>query len=122
MQALAVVRQKGVEVYQGINPGRNNIGDAGNDHAAIRVPDQDDVTKTFPVREIDDVVDMRLQRYGVAVEVRALSESRQRRGEDRVTGSAQKVGEFSIAPPTVPRPMHEYECWTLRVWMAHQAF
>jgi hypothetical protein len=46
-QALAVFRHEGVEIDHLRDPLARAVGDTRGDHAAIAVPDQDDVAQVF---------------------------------------------------------------------------
>jgi hypothetical protein len=58
----------------------STVGGPGDDHATVAVTDQDRVAQIFVLQQGDDVVDVAVEVDTGAKQVRALCQTRQRRG------------------------------------------
>ena len=61
VQALTILRNKGIEVDQGINPLWDAIRDTGNHAAPVGVTAQYYPRQSLPLNEIDDISNMGVQ-------------------------------------------------------------
>jgi len=101
-KGLAVLGNEGVEVDERANSVRQSVDDVAYDDAAVRVSDQDDITKVFPDQQIDDVHDMGVEADVAAQEMTAFPEASQRRSEDPMTFRRQQVTYPLPAPAAMP--------------------
>lgn len=92
------------------------LGYAGDDHAAIGVPDKHDVAELKPFDGVDDVEDVGLQVHVARQKVRSLAQSRQRRHHNGVTVSKQPVRQACPTPSAVPSAMYQNEMCQLRTF------
>ena len=60
-QALAVLRNEGVQVDQGADAIREAVRDTGDHEAAVRVTTQHEVGQFPPLNQVDHVLDVRVQ-------------------------------------------------------------
>src|SRR5258708_9658423 len=104
-KGLAVLGNEGVEIDKRANSVRQSVSDVAYDDAAVRVSDQDDVTKVFPDQQIDDVRDMSVEADVAAQEMAAFPEAGQRRSEDPMTFRRQHPTSTLPAPPAIPAPL-----------------
>jgi hypothetical protein len=106
-RALAVLRHEGIEVHETCDALRHAIGGAGNHHAAVAVAEQHHAIKLLRLEHADNVLDMRLEVYRGAGEVRPLPEAGEGRRVDLVTGAAQQGRQALPAPAAVPRAVDQ---------------
>src|SRR5262249_6012499 len=100
------------EVIQLVDVGgplRNLIDNAGDDHSAGAVPDQDDTAQILVLQEIDDVLDMNVEADVGASEMRALAEAGESGGINIVAAPTQQRGYFLPTPATKPGWMNQHE-------------
>jgi len=86
------------------------IRDAGRDHTAVGVADQDHVVQILRLEHRDDVLDMRVEAYIRVAEMRALAEARVGRRPQLVTGAKHQRAHLLPRPAGRPRAMRHHEC------------
>src|SRR5262249_34674296 len=76
--ALAVLRDKRIEIYDICNPLRHAVGDACNYHPAGTASDENDLMEVLKFKDTRDVLDMSLKPDLAAYQMRSLAESGER--------------------------------------------
>jgi hypothetical protein len=106
---FAVAWRERVEVGQESDPLWNAVGHTRHDHASVALAAQDDVFELLELDDGDDVVDV-IREGGVGrADAFALTETRQRGGEDLVAAASECVGDGSPLPAAAPCSVYEYE-------------
>jgi hypothetical protein len=88
-ECLPILRQKGIEVYEMVDPGRGRLGYPGDDHAAVAVADQHHVLQIleleyrYYIRGVGVEIDLRLE------EMRSFSQSGERGCDDIMAGGTE---------------------------------
>ena len=65
VERLAISGDKGIHINKVANPLGHTIADAGDDHAAVTVADQNDVVKVFAFDDAENVLDVGLEVFTV---------------------------------------------------------
>jgi hypothetical protein len=107
-QRLAVDRVGRVQVHQLADPVGGPVGDAGDHHAAVAVPDEHHVAEVLPPEQVHDVGDVGVEVDARPQQVRPLPQPGQRRGVHLVTGGAQEPGDLLVAPAAVAASVDEH--------------
>jgi hypothetical protein len=84
-QRLAVPRHERVDVQEPRDPVRDAVGDRGDDHAAVALPDEHDIVEVVELEVLEHVLDVRPEVDGRRGEMTALAEPGQRRPRHLVT-------------------------------------
>src|SRR4029079_12301974 len=106
-ERLTVGRRGRVEVDELADPVARAVGDTGDHHAAVAVPDEDHVAQVFELQQRDDVADVEVEVDVGAHEVRAFAETGERRRVDIVTRRDQEPNDARVAPPAVPTAVNQ---------------
>jgi len=99
---------RGVEVDDAPDPIGSPVADSGDHHAAVAVPDEDDVAQVFVVEHGGDVADVQVEIDGRTEKVRALAEAGERRRVHVVTVGPQEPRDALVAPTAVTAPVHQH--------------
>jgi len=91
------------------DPFRRLIGDAGEDHSAGAIPDQDDTGQILVLQKIGDILDMNSEANFGASKMRAFPKPSKRGGKDIVTARAQQGSYFLPAPSAKPSWMNQHK-------------
>ncbi|KAK0347484.1 hypothetical protein LTR94_002338 [Friedmanniomyces endolithicus] len=109
-QRFPVPGMGGVQIDQLADALGRAIGDTGDHHPAIAVPDQDDILQPLERHQRHDVLDMRVEVDVGVQQMGALAKARQRRAMDLMPRRAQPPGDLLIAPAAMPPAMYQHEC------------
>ena len=97
----------GVEVHDATDALGGTVGDTGDHHPAVAVPDQDHVAEIFVVEHRDDVGDVQVEIDRGAQQVRSLPQPGERGGVHVVARGPQQTRDTLVAPPTVRAAVDE---------------
>jgi hypothetical protein len=100
--AVAIVRQEGVEIDDRGDRRTYLLQGARNRVAGVGVATQDDIGQPLPFDDVDDVGNVGRQLDLLVEQVRALAESGQCRREHLVAQLLEPVAHAAPAPPAVP--------------------
>ncbi len=106
-QALAVLRDEGVDVDAMRDALRDTVGHAGDHHAAVAVPDEDDVAELLEDEQVDDVLDVGVEPHVLGDQVAALAQPGERRPVGLVTAGTEPLGDVAPGPASTPGAVHQ---------------
>lgn len=69
VRTFAVFRQQGIKINHVLATVRDAVGYAGDDHAAVTVPDENDIVRVFPEDDVDYILNVRVEINVRAVEI-----------------------------------------------------
>ncbi len=110
VQRFTVAGIGGVEVDAVAGALRRAVGDAGDDHPAIGMADQDRIAQILPEQQVDDIVDMRIEIDAVMDLVGMLAHSGQRRRIDDVPPGLEQPRHWLVAPTAMPAAVDQNKC------------
>jgi hypothetical protein len=100
---LAVLRDVGVAVDQSAHrAGSGTVGDAGDHHAGVAVPDENGVGDPPGCRHGRNVLNMGIQVDRRTAEMRVLADAGERNRQGQVPGTPEPVRQAGVVPATVP--------------------
>jgi len=106
---LSVLRQEGVEIDERGNFLRHPVGDAGDHHAAIGIPKQNDIRQIRVVDNAGHILDMRVEIDLTAEEVPACADTGQGRSVYVMPRLAQPRRQFPPDHTAGPAAMYQDE-------------
>lgn len=107
LDAFTRLRQERLDVDQAADAVAEFVSHSGNDHAAIAVPDQDDVGQLLPDDRVDDVGDVRCETDGRRGQMDAFAEPGQRDAIHTMAGSRQDGIDRVPIPTAAPHPRND---------------
>ena len=84
------------------------VSDAGDDHAAVAVADENHVTQVFEVQQVHDVADVHVEVDRGADEVSPVATPGQARRIDVVTLRTEEPSDLPVAPAAMPATVHQH--------------
>jgi len=109
-ERLPVGWSRGVQVDEMADTVGRAVRGAGDHHAAIAVPDENDAVQILEMEQFHDVFDVAIEIHTAAKEVLPFTKSGQRWGVHLVSLSAQQARYGLIAPAAVPAAMNQNIC------------